>query len=206
MSVEASEGKIQHQPIYSFTYSLARSGSVLPERSSASLCCATLPQNKCCMFTGTHGLFILEAPVISESIRPGKGNHYCTAEFFFFFLLLIRMEYDFLNNHEVQIILQVSMEHVHNRQKRPSWEVVEVLDHSHRSFKIYIYLQQVLICKWQNLCGKNVLICGKMYYVQVVLWKNNWLFVQNDHYMSRHLSHVPLRCILMVHGQGHDEN
>lgn len=33
MSVEASEGKIQHQPIYSFTHSPARSGSLPPERS-----------------------------------------------------------------------------------------------------------------------------------------------------------------------------
>lgn len=82
MSVEASEGKIQHQPIYSFTYSLARSGSVLPERSSAPLCCATLPQNKCCVFTGTHGHFILEALVISESISPEEGKHYSTADFF----------------------------------------------------------------------------------------------------------------------------
>lgn len=84
MSVEASGGKIQHQPIYSFTYSLARSGSVLPERSCAPLRSATLPQNKCCVFYGDTWAFYVRGTgdIGVNQARTGKAAQ--QSHFFFF--------------------------------------------------------------------------------------------------------------------------
>lgn len=97
MSVEASEGKIQHQPIYSFTHSPARSGSLPPERSCSSLCCAT--PKKRSVFTGTHGHLNLEEVVISESNRPEEGESIAVQ--LIFLPSLSGESPDFLHNHGV---------------------------------------------------------------------------------------------------------